>query len=182
MRHVDTLSTIYRHIFHSKLPTKSSFVEKKRSKVGPILSRKFQIIYKIIVCGEKMVKIGTTLSRKSSKDPSWLAMCNVYFRNELPTGLPAHLMPFSIRVTSCRCELAVIFTCCLCIDIAMSNQHVELFREYFDNRYFWQSITALITVNWNFHLILSPTGLLSPKSYVDMPAKPQNFDFLCTNF
>ena len=33
MRHVDTLSTIYRHIFHSKLPTKSSFVEKKRSKV-----------------------------------------------------------------------------------------------------------------------------------------------------
>ena len=89
MRHVDTLSTIYRHIFHSKLPTKSLFVEKKRSKVGPILSRKFQITYKIIVCGEKTVKIGTILSRKSSKDPSWLAMCNVYIRNELPTGLPA---------------------------------------------------------------------------------------------
>ena len=53
MRHVDTLSTIYRHIFHSTLPTKSLFVEKKWSKVGPILSRKFQITYKIIVCGEK---------------------------------------------------------------------------------------------------------------------------------
>ena len=88
MRHVDTLSTIYRHIFHSKLPTKSLFVEKKRSKVGPISSRKFQISYKIIVCGEKTVKIGTILSRKSSKDLSRLAMCSVYFRNELPTGLP----------------------------------------------------------------------------------------------
>ena len=62
---------------------------KKRSKVGPILSRKFQITYKIIVCGEKTVKIGTILSRKSSKEPSWLAMCSVYIRNELPTGLPA---------------------------------------------------------------------------------------------
>ena len=89
MRHVDTLSTIYRHIFHSKLPTESLFVEKKRSKVGPISSRKFQITYKIIVCEEKTVKIGTILSRKSSKDLSLLAMCNVYFRNELPTGLPA---------------------------------------------------------------------------------------------
>ena len=89
MQHVDTLSTIYRHIFHSKLPTESLFVEKKRSKVGPISSRKFQITYKIIVCEEKTVKIGTILSRKSSKDLSLLAMCNVYFRNELPTGLPA---------------------------------------------------------------------------------------------
>ena len=90
MGHVDTLSTIYRPIFHSILSTKSLFVEKKRSEVGPILSRKFQITYKIIVCGEKQtVKIDTILSRKSSKDPSWLAMCNVYFRNELTTGLPA---------------------------------------------------------------------------------------------
>ena len=87
MRHVDTLSTIYRHIFHSKSSTKSLFVEKKWSKVGPILSRKFQITYKIIVCGEKTVTIGTTLSRKSSKDPSWLAMCIVYIRNEIPNGL-----------------------------------------------------------------------------------------------
>ena len=91
MRHVDTFSTIYRDIFHFKLPTKSSFVEKKRSKVGPLLSGKFQITYKIIVCGEKMVKIGTILSRKSLKDLSWLAMCNVYFRNELPTRLPTRL-------------------------------------------------------------------------------------------
>ena len=144
MWHVDTLSTIYRHIFHSKLPTKSSFVEEKWSKVGPILSKKFQITYKIIVCGgEKTVKIGTMLSRKSSKGPSWLAMCNVYFRNELPTGLPAHLMPFSIWVTSCRYELAVIFMCRLCIDIGMSNRHVVSFCEYSDNRYFRQSITAL---------------------------------------
>ena len=36
-----------------------------------------------------MVKIGTILSRKWSKEPSWLAMCSVYIRNELPTGLPA---------------------------------------------------------------------------------------------
>ena len=134
MRHVDTLSTIYIHIFHSKLPTKSLFVEKKRSKVGPILSRKFRITYKIILCGEKMVKIGTILSRKSSKDPSRLAMCNVYIRNELPTGLPAVLIPFNIRVTSCRYDLAVIFTYRLCIDTAMSNRHVVSFREYSDNR------------------------------------------------
>ena len=57
-----------------------------------VLSRKFQITctYKIILCGGKMVKIGTLFSRKSSKDPSWLAMCNVYFRNKLPTGLLVH--------------------------------------------------------------------------------------------
>ena len=55
----------YTDIFHSKSPTKSLFVEKKT------------------------VKIGTILSRKSSKYPAWLAMCNVYIRNELPTGLPA---------------------------------------------------------------------------------------------
>ena len=79
----------YTDTFSIKLPTKSLFVEKKRSKVGPILSRKFQITYKIIVCGEKTVKIGTILSRKSSKEPSWLAMCSVYIRNELPPGLPA---------------------------------------------------------------------------------------------
>ena len=53
------------YLENSKLPTKSSFVEKKT------------------------VKIGTILSRKWSKEPSWLAMCSVYIRNELPTGLPA---------------------------------------------------------------------------------------------
>ena len=134
MRYVDTLSTIYRHIFHSNLPTKSLFVEKKRSEVGPILSGKYQITYKIIICGEKTVKIGTILSRKSLKDPSWLAMCNVYTRNKLPPGCRRILMPFDIRVTSCRYELAVIFTCRLCIDITMSNRHVILFHEYSDNR------------------------------------------------
>ena len=135
MRHIDTLSTIYRHIFHSKLPTKSSFVE------------------------EKMVKIGNILSRKSSKDPSCLAMCNVYFRNKLPTGLLARLMPFSIRVTSCRYKLAMIFTCRLCIDIAISNQHVVSFHEYSDNRYFWQSITALIYCIELFFLFYFPLVL-----------------------
>ena len=90
-----------------------------------------------------MVKIGAKLSRKSSKDPSWLAMCNVYFRNKLPNGLPVRLMPFSIRVTSCQYELAVIFTSHLGIDTAMSNRHVVSFCEYSDNRYFQQSITAL---------------------------------------
>ena len=123
---------------------------KKWSKVGDLLSRKFQITYKIIVCGEKTVKIGTILSRKLSKDPSWLAMCNVNFRNELLTGLPAHLMPFSIRVTTFRYKLVVIFTCRLCIDIAMSNRHVESFCEYSDNRYFWQSITALLFSSMEF--------------------------------
>ena len=54
------------YLENSKLPTKSLSVGKKRSKL---------VLY---------------LSRKSSKDPSWLAMCNVYIRNELPTGLPAH--------------------------------------------------------------------------------------------
>ena len=33
MRYVDTLSTIYRHIFHSKLPTKSLFVEENGQKL-----------------------------------------------------------------------------------------------------------------------------------------------------
>ena len=116
---------VLHYLKNSKLPTKSSFVEKK------------------------MVKIGTILSRKSSKDPSWLAMCNVYFRNELLTALPARSMPFSIRVTSCRYELAVILLL-LCIDIAMSNRHVISFREYSANRYFRQSITAqLILTQFN---------------------------------
>ena len=73
-------------------------------------------------------------------------MCNVYFRNKLPMGCRCVL-----RVTSCRYELAVIFTCRLCIDIAMSNQHVVSFREYSDNRYFRQSITALLRSH--FYLI-----------------------------
>ena len=150
MWHVNTLSTIYRHIFHSKLPTKSSFVEKKRSKVGPILSRKFQISYKIILCGEKMVKIGTILSRKSSEDPSWLAMCNVYFRNILPSGLPARYAIQHKAVILPIRTCGDFFTCHLCIDIVMSHRHVVSFREYSDNRYFWQSITALV---WLFHVM-----------------------------
>ena len=146
MRHVGALSTIYRHIFHSNLkPTKSSFAEKKWSKVGLLLSRKFQITYKIIVCGGKKNCQNWCYIIQKIIERSILAshMCNVYFRNKLPTGLPAHLMSFSIRVTSCQYELVVIFTCRLCIDIAKSNRHVVSFREYSDNRYFRQSITAL---------------------------------------
>ena len=112
------------YLENSKLPTKSSFVEKNGQNW-------YYIIQKII------------------EDPPLLAMCSVYFRNKLPTGLPVHLMPFSIRVTSCQYELAVIFTCRLCIDIAMSNQHVISFCEYSDNRYFRQSITALMFIEVN---------------------------------
>ena len=139
MRHVDTLSTIYRHILHSKLPTKSSFVEKKQSKVGPLLSRKFQITYKMIVCGENMVKIGTILSRKSSKDPSWLAMYNIYLKNELPIGLLARLMPFSIRVTSCPYELGwflrviCVLTLPWAIDVSYRSENIPTI-DTFDNR------------------------------------------------
>ena len=119
MRHVDTLSTIYRHIFHSKLPMKPWFVEKKWSKVGPILSRKIQITYKIIICGEKMVKIGTILSRKSLKDPSWLAMCNVnhvYFRNKISTGLAARYAIQHIDDILPIRTCGDFFPCRLCID------------------------------------------------------------------
>ena len=123
---------MYRHIFHSKLPTKSSFVEKKRPKVGPTLSRKFQITYKIIICGEK-----------NSQNWYYIIQKIIERSMELSTGLPARWIPFSIRVTSCRYELVVIFTCRLCIDFVMSNQHVESFCEYSDNQYFRQSITAL---------------------------------------
>ena len=126
--------TWYRRIFQSKSPTKSLFVEKKRSKVGPMLCRKFQITYKTIVCGEKTVKIGTILSRKSSKYPSWLAMCNVYIRNELPTGLPVRF-----NAIQHRGDILPIWTCgdfyvSFCIDIAMSNRHVVSLGEYSDNR------------------------------------------------
>ena len=54
------------YLENSKLPTKSSFVEKKN--------------------GQKLVLY---YPEKSSKEPSWLAMCSVYIRNELPTGLSA---------------------------------------------------------------------------------------------
>ena len=86
-----------------------------------IQSKKFQITYKIIVCGEKSGQnwYFTCIIQKIIKDPSCLAMCNVYFRNELPTVLPVHLMPFSIRMTSCQYKLAVIFMCRLCIHIAI---------------------------------------------------------------
>ena len=85
--------------------------------------------------------------------------CQVYFRNELPTRLPARLMAFSIRVTSCRYELAVIFTCRLCIDIARSNRHVVSFLEHSDTRYFRQSITAL-----SFPVIFVILALIFAKS------------------
>ena len=57
-------------------------------------------------CGEKTVKIGTILSGKSSKDPSWLAMCNVYIRNELPTRLPVHL-----NAIQCKGDILPIQAC-----------------------------------------------------------------------
>ena len=99
------------------------------------ISGKYQITYKIIVCGEKTVKIGTLLSRKSSKDPSWLVMCNVYIRNELLTGLPARF-----NAIQHKGDILPIQTCgdfyvsSVCIDIAMSNRHVVSFRENADNR------------------------------------------------
>ena len=55
------------YLENSKLSTKSSFVEKKT------------------------VKLVLYYPGNHRKDPSWLAMCNVYFRNELPTGLPVRL-------------------------------------------------------------------------------------------
>ena len=90
MRHVDTLSTIcqYTNTFSILNYLQNHCLWRKNGQ-KLVLSRKFQITYKIIVCGQKTVKIGTLLSRKSLKDPSRLAMCNVYFRNELPTGLLA---------------------------------------------------------------------------------------------
>ena len=133
MRHVDTLSTIYRHIFHSKLPTKSLFVEKKRSKVGPILSRKFQITYKIIVCGEKNGQNWYYIIQQII-ERAILASHVQCLHQKRTSRCRRVLMPFNIRVTSCRYELAVIFTCRLCIDIAMSNRHVVSFRDYSDNR------------------------------------------------
>ena len=85
-------------------------------KVDPILSRKFLIIYKIIVCGAKMVKIGTILSRKSSKDPSWLAMCNVYLKKELLTGLSARYA-IQHKGDILRYELAEVFS------VSFVNRH-----------------------------------------------------------
>ena len=80
-----------------------------------------------------MVKIGTILSRKSSKDPSWLATCSVY---KLPTGLLARYR-YAIQhkgdillIQTC----GDFFLCHLCIDIAMSNRHVISFLECSDNR------------------------------------------------
>ena len=42
------------------------------------------------------------------------------------------------------------FPCRLCIDTAMSNRHVVSFREYSNNRYFQQSITALILITFRY--------------------------------
>ena len=122
----------------------------------------FKVTYKIIVCGEKTVRSWSCIIWKipnylqnhrlwRKKRSNWYYIIqkiiersilashvqyknNVYIRNELPPGCRRVLMPFNIRVTSCRYELAVIFTCRLCIDIAMSNRHVVSFREYSDNR------------------------------------------------
>ena len=68
MRHVDTLSTIYRHIFHSKLPKKSLFVEKNGPKLVLYYLENSKLPTKSSLMEEKTVKIGTILSRKSSKD------------------------------------------------------------------------------------------------------------------
>ena len=106
----------------------------------------------------KTVKIGI-LSRKSSKDPSRLAMCNVYFRNELRTGLLARLMPFSIRVTSCPYKLAVIFTCRLCIDIAIQQSTCCIVLWIFR-----QSIISTIDNSTNWHVCkITKSDLLGAK-------------------
>ena len=121
-------------------PTKSSFVEKKWSKVGSILSKKIPNYLQNHRLWRKMVKIGTTiLSIKSSKDPSWLAMCSVYFRNNFSNSCQ-RVMPFSIRVTSCQYKLPVIFFCVVCVSILprvidMSYRSVNIPTiDTFDNR------------------------------------------------
>ena len=81
-----------------------------------------------------MVKIGTILSRKSLKDPSWLAMCNVYFRNKLPTEwLGRYVIQHKGDILPKR-TCGDFFLCRLCINTAISNGHVVSFREYSDNR------------------------------------------------
>ena len=116
---------------------------KKRSKVGPILSRKFQITYKVIVCGEKGQNWYYSIQKIIKRS---ILASQVQCLLQKRTWVPGAFVPFSIRVTSCRYELAAIFVfvCRLCIDIAMSNRHVVSFREYCDNRYFRQLITALL--------------------------------------
>ena len=99
------------YLENPKLPTKSSFVEKKRSKL--------------------------VLYYPENHRNSHLGKPCAVFTSEtnFPPGCRLVLMPFNIRVTSCRYELAVIFMCRLCIDIAMSEQSTCLsFRDYSDNR------------------------------------------------
>ena len=104
------------YLENSKLPTKSSFVEKKT------------------------VKIGTILSRKSSKYPSWLAICNVYIRNELPTRLPARFNAIQHRgdilpIQTCG-DIYVSFVYQYChkvIDMSYRSVNVPTI-DNFDNR------------------------------------------------
>ena len=134
MRHVVTLSTMYRHIFHSKLPTKSLFVEKKRSKVGPILSGKYQITYKIIVCGEKNCQNWYYIIQKIIERSILASHVQCLHQKQTSTGLPA-----DFNAIRHKGDILLIRTCSdfyvsLCIDIAMSNRHVVSFHEYSDNR------------------------------------------------
>ena len=73
--------------------------------------------------------------------------CAIFASKTLSRRLPSNSVaaPFSIRVTSCQYELAVIFFHVICVStLPWIHRHVVSFREYFDNRYFRQSITALV--------------------------------------
>ena len=104
------LKLVLYYLENSKLPTKSSLMEKKQSKL---------VLY--YPENHRKIHLGWPCAMFTSE-------------TNFPAGCRCVSMPFNIRVASCRYEVAVISTCRLCIDIAVSNRYVVSFREYSNNR------------------------------------------------
>ena len=87
MRHVDTLSTIYRHVFHSKLPTKSLFVEEKKKKTGQ----------KLILCYLENSKLPTKSLLWRKNGQNWYYIIQKILERPI---LPSHMQCLLQKQTS----------------------------------------------------------------------------------
>ena len=104
----------------------------------------FWITFKIIVCGEKLSKVGTILSRKSSKDPYWLAMCSQ--KHRVAGSLTLKSCCFAIQHKGDILPIRTcgdFFPCRVCIDTTMSVSTCRMVPWIFRQSMLAKSITAL---------------------------------------
>ena len=124
----------------SQLPKISSFMKKKTVISWSFIIKKYQITYKIIVCGEKNGQKWYYIIQKIIERFILAIHVQCLLQKRTSLCVAGAFMPFNKRVTSCQYELAVIFFCVVCVStlpwvIDMSYRSVNIPAiNTFDNR------------------------------------------------